>query len=249
MKETRVLVVDDEPLARARLVRMLGQVAGFSVCGEAANGTEALRQVAALEPDLLLLDIRMPAPDGVQVATRLARERAENAPAVIFCTAYDEYALPAFEAAAVDYLLKPIKQQRLEQALEKAVGLSRAQLSRLEDVAGESDRARFPVRSHKGVTLVPVGDIRCFIAEDKYVTLVHSHGEEVVDNSLKALEQEYGGQFLRVHRNALVARRYITGLEKDREGRYRVSLDGCELRPEVSRRQLPELRRLLITGH
>ena len=247
MSETRVLVVDDEPLARARMIRMVAQVSGFTVCGEAANGTEALRQALELEPDLMLLDIRMPAPDGVQVAMRLGRELNQHAPAIIFCTAYDEYALPAFDASAVDYLLKPIKQERLEQALRKATRLSKAQLSNLEE-GDEPDEAQFPVRSHKGVSLVPISDIRCFVAEDKYVTLIHCGGEEVIDNSLKALEEEFAGQFLRVHRNALVARRHITGLEKDGEGRYRVSLRDCDARPEVSRRQLPELRRILTSA-
>jgi two-component system response regulator AlgR len=248
MADTRVLVVDDEPLARARLCRMLDQIAGFAVCGEAANGTEALRLAAEQEPDLLLLDIRMPAPDGVQVAARLNQNSRGRPPAIIFCTAYDEYALPAFDAAAVDYLLKPIKQARLEQALSRATGLSRAQLSQLADLSPAEDGEQFTVRSHKGLFLVPVADIRCFIAEDKYVTMMHGGGEEIIDNTLRALEQQYADRFLRVHRRALVARRYIAALEKGGSGQYFVRLKGTDFRPEVSRRQLPELRRLL-SGH
>jgi len=224
---------------------MIAELPGYEVCGEAANGNEALQQVVAARPDVILLDIRMPPPDGVEVARHL--RQLDQPPAVIFCTAFDQYALPAFEAAAIDYLLKPVRRQRLEAALARATRPTSAQLRQLAAVA-PAEREHLAVRSHRGVALVPLDDIRCMVAEDKYVTLVHGDGEEIIDKPLQALEREYADRFLRVHRNALIAPRYLAALERVGHGRYVVRLHGTARPIEVSRRQLPELRRLLA-GH
>ncbi|MFQ3323574.1 MAG: two-component system response regulator AlgR [Pseudomonadales bacterium] len=242
MTECNVLVVDDEPLARARVKRMLADIDGVRWLGEAADGYECLSSVEALRPDVVLLDIRMPGMDGVEAAKHMAE--LETPPAVIFCTAYDEYALAAFDTAAVDYLVKPIRSERLAQALQKASRLTQLQLTQ---VAKESDSkpSNLCINSHKGMELIPVASIRCFIADQKYVTILHDKGEVLFDRPLKSLEEEFGSMFIRVHRNALVAHAHIEGLERDPTGHFNVVLKGIEIKPAVSRRHLSELREKL----
>jgi two-component system response regulator AlgR len=242
MTECNVLVVDDEPLARARIKRMLADIDGVRWLGEAADGYECLSSVEALRPDVVLLDIRMPGMDGVEAAKHMAE--LETPPAVIFCTAYDEYALAAFDTAAVDYLVKPIRSERLAQALQKASRLTQLQLTQVAKEAG-SKPSNLCINSHKGMELIPVASIRCFIADQKYVTIVHDKGEVLFDRPLKSLEEEFGSMFIRIHRNALVAHAHIEGLERDRAGHFNVVLNGIEIKPAVSRRHLSELREKL----
>lgn len=240
----KVLVVDDEAPARSRLVSMLGDIDGYSVCGEAANGSEALAVAGETRPDVVLMDIRMPGMDGLEAARNL--QLLDEPPAVIFTTAYDDYALTAFETHAVDYLLKPVRQQRLVEALANANRLTRAQLSR---VAGEDVRpgARRQICANVrgSLTLVPVEDIRYFFAEQKYVAVGMPHGEVLIEETLKSLEDEFAERFIRVHRNALAARQFIAGLEKGAGGHSLLCLNGSERRLEVSRRHLAEVRRLV----
>lgn len=240
-----VLVVDDEPLARSRLRRLVDELDGFAVIGEADNGAAGVAEVEQSRPDIVLMDIRMPGMDGLAAAARLAR--LATPPAVIFCTAYDEYALPAFEASATAYLLKPVRREQLVTALQKAVRLTQAQLMALETNTQprSTTRAHLSARSQRGVELVPLQDIRCLLAEQKYVTVVHAGGELVIDRSLKELERDHGNLLVRTHRNALVSIAHIEGLERSPEGQYRVRLADTSQRPLVSRRHLGRVRQLV----
>jgi two-component system response regulator AlgR len=243
----RVLIVDDESLARERLRRLLTEQADVECVGEAANGLEALRLIEALRPDLVLLDIRMPRMDGLETARHLVK--LEPAPAVVFVTAYGDYALQAFEAQAVDYVLKPVRAERLGQALERARRLS---LTQADAVAGSDPehRARTHISAsmHGQLRIIPVAEVLFFQADQKYVTVRHRGGEVLIEESLKALEEEFGDAFVRIHRNALVARQALEGMEGDGDGHFYVRLKGAEERLEVSRRHAPELRQLLRSG-
>jgi two-component system response regulator AlgR len=236
----KLLIVDDEPLARSRLCRLIEQQEGFEVVAEAENGQQALASLHH-QPDIILMDIRMPVMDGLTAARSIAD--SDDPPVVIFCTAYDDYALEAFEANAVDYLLKPVSRDKLRQSLDKASRLNKLQLSALTESIGEQ-RSHISAKTPRGIELVALDDVRYFRADLKYVTVFHSGGELLIDEPLKELEQEFGPRFVRVHRNALVAAAYTQGLEKTDEG-YRVKLDGIAEGPLVSRRHLPELRKLL----
>ncbi|WP_226668564.1 LytR/AlgR family response regulator transcription factor [Microbulbifer aggregans] len=241
-----VMIVDDEPLARARLARQLQAIDGCQLLGEAADGESALQQLDSLDPDLLLLDIEMPGDNGLQLAEQIANR--PNPPAIIFCTAHDEFALPAFAVAPSGYLLKPVNVEQLAQAIAQARRLSKPQLKtgaqelRTETTASQpGGRRQIKAVSRRGVQLLDVDDIRCFVAEDKYVIAHHSRGETILDESLKELESEFSGRFVRVHRNALVAVDYIAGLRKVASG-YQVQLDGTDVEPQVSRRLLGALK-------
>lgn len=237
---TRVLIVDDEAPARARLRQMLDEIPGFTVTGEAAEGSEALALCDRLKPDLVLLDIRMPGLDGLQVARHLAGW--EERPAVVFTTAYDEYAIQAFEAQAIGYLLKPVRRERLQQTLAHAARLTRAQAAELP---GSSPRTHLCIQRTRGLQLLPVADIYCFQADQKYVTAFHTGGEALLDEPLKDLEQEFGDRFLRIHRNALVAVGTLESLERMEDGSWQVRLkDGLRSLP-VSRRHVAEVKRRL----
>jgi len=240
----KILIVDDEAPARDRLARMLDEEEGCVVCGEAASGREALELSALLLPDVLLLDIRMPGMDGLEAAQHL--QSMEQPPAVIFTTAYNEYAVQAFETHAVDYLLKPVRRERLADALQHARLLSRVQVNALRDANEEPVSRRRICASVRGsLQLIEVDDIRYFQADQKYVSVVTPDSEILIEETLKALEEEFAERFVRIHRNALVARRYITGLERDDEGHGRVQLSGMASTLEVSRRHIAEIRRLV----
>lgn len=242
----KCLVVDDEPLARQRLVRLLDASVECDVCGEAGNGEQTLQEVQQLQPDLVLLDIRMPGMDGLETARHLAQ--LENPPAVVFTTAYGDHALEAFETQAVDYLLKPIHPARLQQALEKARRLSQAQLQKLQQADVGGSRTHLCARNRGNLELIPVTEIVYLQADNKYVTVRSRNRQILIEESLKSLEEEFAGGFLRIHRNALVAVASIRGLEKDAEGHCCVVLDGVDERLEVSRRLLPEVRKCIKTG-
>jgi len=208
----------------------------FEVAGEAASSAEALERIRELSPDILLLDISMPGMSGMGLA-RVLREGGAS-PAIIFCTAYQDQALNAFEVEAVDYLVKPVREERLENSLEKA----RRFLGR-EDDRGEDQYVRSTVGGK--VVLTPVHRVICMISEDKYTTVIHEKGSTVIDESLTELEQKFPVLFFRVHRNALVSRKYLRGLARTREGQTQVLLSGTDRKPEVSRRKVAALRKLL----
>jgi two-component system response regulator AlgR len=231
-----ILIIDDEAPARDRLNRMVRAISGFEVAGEACSAAQALEQISLLNPDVLLLDISMPGMDGMSLA-RVLQEGGAS-PAIIFCTAYQNQALEAFEREAVDYLVKPVRPERLEQSLEKA-----------KRYLGDSQRqtAEHFLRSTVGgkVVLTPIQRVICLVSEDKYTTVLHEVGETVIDESLTELEQRFPELFFRVHRNALVSRKHIRGLQRTSEGQTLVTLSGTERKPEVSRRNISALRKLL----
>ncbi len=239
----RCLVVDDELLARQRLSRLLARLQTVEVCGEASNGRDAVELAQRMRPDAVLLDIRMPGMDGLEAARHLGA--LEQAPAVIFTTAYGDYALEAFDAQAIDYLLKPISEERLLQALKKARRLNPGQLDELAAANDRAARTHLCARLLGNLHLVPIEDVIYLRADNKYVTVRWAGGEILIEESLKALEEEFGDRFLRIHRNALVARSAVQRLEKDEGGQCFVTFTAVGDRLEVSRRLLPDVRRCL----
>lgn len=251
-----ILIVDDEPLARQRLVRMVEKIEGFAVVAEADNAEEALVAITQYDPDIVLVDIRMPGRDGLSLAQDIAE--LEDAPAVIFCTAFDQYALDAFGTNAVGYLLKPVKAEQLLQVLEKAKKLNKiqrgaaqrsvAQQSAMQNNAppkAENQRTHIAAKTRRGVELISLEDVRYFLADHKYVTVYHRNGEHLLDDTLKELEEEFGVRFVRVHRNSLVSVKHIEALERNAQGQYQVRLADTDLRPVISRRHVSDLKELL----
>jgi two-component system response regulator AlgR len=238
----RILIVDDEKLARDRLRELLMEIGGHAVVGEAMNGAEAVEKTTELNPDVLLMDIRMPGMDGLEAAMHLMS--LETPPSVIFTTAYDQHALDAFEVNAVDYLLKPIRKDRLDKALAKAGKLSLQQLHEINQ-AQEQPLARTHISVHLrgNIRLIPVPEIIYFLADSKYVTVRTAKEEHLIEDSLVNLEREFGKVFLRIHRNALVATTYVQGIEKDANGTWQVNLKGLEKKLAVSRRHAVAVRR------
>ncbi len=239
----KVVIADDEPLARERLRSLLAEQAGITVVAEAANGTDALHACAQTQPDLVLLDIAMPGVDGLEVARHLAQ--FEPRPAVVFCTAYDAHALSAFEAAAVDYLMKPIRAERLDAALARARTV----------IAGRAIAAPAPVtqarrvlcaRLRGSLRLVPVQDIVYLQAEEKYVVVHHKRGQDLVEESLRSLEDEFGERFIRIHRNCLVAREQLQEVRRTPAGQVQAVLRDVPELLEVSRRCVANLKVELV---
>ena len=243
----KVLIADDEPLARSRLRELLAEIGGYQIVGEAANGKDALQQGVQVQPDLILMDIRMPAMDGLEAAMHLSA--LEQPPAIIFTTAFGDHALAAFETHAVDYLLKPIRKERLENALHKLQQLNRVQLAALNQTKGETHdsraRTHLSVLNRGNLQLVPVAAIRYFKADQKYVTVGFDTGQVLIEESLKDLEEEFSERFFRIHRNALAAAAYVSGLVKGHQGDWLLTLHGVEDQLEISRRHLPEVRKRL----
>jgi two-component system response regulator AlgR len=240
----KVLIVDDEQLARDRLARMVTGFADYEVVGEAANGIDAVQQAAALQPEVVLLDIRMPGMDGLEAARHFVE--IEEPPAVIFCTAYEEHAVEAFDLQAVGYLLKPVRKENLEGALGKAQRVNKAQLAALADDANPR-RSHISARTRRGIELIPVDEVRYFQADQKYVTVRHCEGEIIVDETLRDLEDEFGNQFVRVHRNALVAVRHIVGLDRSSDGHYQIRLKDVDESLDISRRHIAGVRKFVKT--
>ena len=235
----RILSVDDEQPARERLRSLLSEMADAEVVGEAANAREALGAAHDLAPDVVLLDVRMPGMDGLQAARHL--NVLEEPPAVIFTTAYDQYAVEAFEAQAVGYLLKPVRSEQLAAALARAGRLTRVQLQKLA-AAGEARRSHIAARRREGVRLIPIEEVQYFLADQKYTTVRHVGGEDLIEDSLRLLESEFGTAFVRIHRNALVGVRHLERIERNAEGQYFVRLRGSEAPLPVSRRMAGELK-------
>ncbi|WP_426690638.1 LytR/AlgR family response regulator transcription factor [Rhodanobacter ginsengiterrae] len=231
---TRVLIVDDEPLARARLAGLLGECHDVQIVGNVADGEAALAAIGELQPDVLLLDINMPGMDGVSLAQRLA---GRARPQVIFCTAYEAHALKAFELGAADYLLKPVRLERLRDALQRAQ-------RRLADAPREPV-AWLHGRLRGEQVRIALDEVTCLLADEKYVVVHHRRGELLIEESLRQLEEAYPDQLIRLHRNCLVPPTRLLGLKTLADGRVLARLDGTELAPEISRRNLPALRKLL----
>lgn len=240
----KVLIVDDEQLARDRIRRMIDEVSDYDVVGEAGHGMEAIEACQRAHPDIVLLDIRMPGMDGLEAARHLAE--MEEPPAVVFCTAYEEHAIEAFNVQAVGYLLKPVRRDDLMKVLRGAKRTNRVQVAALMAEEGEH-RSHISARTRRGIELIPVDEVRFFQADQKYVTVRHGDGELLIDETLRELEDEFADRFVRVHRNALVASRYIEGLERDADGHFQIRLRGVEDRVDVSRRHLSAVRKFIQT--
>ena len=262
MNRLRILIVDDEALARQRLRTLLQDCKALMpqcsllIAGEAANATEALEQLRRSPVDLALLDIHMPGADGLKLAQALRQMgqagQEGQAPAIVFVTAHATHALQAFDLEAVDYLTKPVRVERLHAALQKVerlVATSRA-LTATDDSVAEADLL---IQERGRLLRVPLADVLYFKAELKYLTVRTATASYLLDGSLGELEEKYAAQFLRVHRNALVAKRAVRELTKqaaaadaDAES-WSLRLDGIDELLLVSRRQIPAVRELIAT--
>lgn len=257
----RILVVDDEAPARERLRMLLADIAAecpHELLGEAADGASAMEAVLTLAPDIVLLDVHMPGMNGLEFAAQL--RTARPAVAVIFISAHEEFALKAFEVQALDYLLKPVRAARLAEAIQRASSLRRPAVAEPASAPVPSERRKnFPVQERGRFLLVPVTDVLYLKAELKYLTLRTASAEYLIEESLQAVEVEFGDVFVRVHRNALVARAAILGVERspglagesgagesERAGEaWQVILHGLDERLPVSRRQWGTLKELI----
>jgi two-component system response regulator AlgR len=244
----RVVIVDDELPARDRLRELLEDCRAEQahvVAGEAANGVEGLQVAASTQADVVFADIHMPEMSGIEFARHL--QVLERPPAVIFVTAHDQYAVKAFEVNAVDYLTKPVRVARLLAALKKAAAGARFAPGVLESI-DQGPRRHFSVAERGRVVLVPVSEVIYLRAELKYVTLRTRTREHLVEESLSQVEQEFGGMFVRIHRNCLVARRLVRGFERGNETEgdegWSVVLEGTEEKLPVSRRQWAQVKSL-----
>jgi two-component system response regulator AlgR len=243
----KVFIADDEEPARERLKELLGDIAEelpTTVVGEARNGLETVERLPQSGAELLLLDIQMPGMGGLEVARHLAT--LADPPTVVFVTAHDRHAVEAFELNALDYLLKPVRAERLAAALRKAAAPTRDQLAK----AAQDAREYLSVAERNRIVLVPVREIIFLRAEQKYVTLRTRNREHLIEEPLVTLEREFAATFVRIHRNCLVARAAIRGFERggggaDEEAHWVVVLDGLEEKLPVSRRQWPTLRELV----
>lgn len=234
-----IVVVDDEALAAERLAGFLAEMTDCHVLATAATAEQAFSLAQTRMPDLLLLDIAMPGESGLDLAKRL--QELPNPPLVVFCTAFDQHAVAAFEAQAVDYLLKPVRRERLRESIERVLRLKRTPVG--------DDGRDFVAASFGGIIRrIALEDILYLHADDKYTIVHHRGGEHVLDQSLKDLEQQYPTRLLRIHRNCLVNRAQLAELRRDGEGRIWAVLKDSPAPLEVSRRCAGELKDWL-KGH
>lgn len=243
-----ILIVDDENLGRARLVRLVTDL-GYTELYEASNAAEAWEIIQTTDPEVVLLDIEMPGENGIELANKISA--LDQPPAIIFTTAYDQYALDAFNTIASGYCLKPVQKEQLQAALKKAGTATKLihnsmQQTQTADEA-PAKRQNITSKGHRGVDLIPINDIRIFMADQKYVQVISTHGLALIDETLKDLEEEFATQFIRIHRNALISVKYIKGLERDGKGHYIVKLEGVEEKPLVSRRYTAKIKQLLAS--
>ncbi|MDQ3289082.1 MAG: LytTR family DNA-binding domain-containing protein [Pseudomonadota bacterium] len=239
----KVVIADDEPLARDRLRALLSAINGVEVVAEASDGRTALHACAEHSPDLVVLDIAMPGIDGLETARHLAA--FEPRPAVVFCTAYDAHALSAFDAEAIDYLVKPVRPERLAAALERVRTFAAGRERAATVAGGDQRRSHLCARLRGSLRLIPIEEVHYLHAEEKYVIVHHARGEDLIEESLKSLEDEFGERFIRIHRNCLVARHEIAELRRCPDGHVQLVLLHVGQPLEVSRRCVPGLRDVL----
>ena len=232
-----ILIADDEAPARNRLRDLLRDIANVHIVAEAKNGKEAIDLALETKPDLLLLDIRMPVMDGIEAAQHA--QKLEPKPHIIFTTAFDAYAIKAFDLNAIDYLLKPIRLERLQAAFDKAHALQPKQLASLKPF--QKTRTHLSIHERGRVLLVPIETIIYLRAELKYITVRTNEREYLIEESLTHLEVEFGERFIRLHRNCLVAPSFIAGYEKrlnaENEQQWVALLKGSPETVAISRRQ------------
>ena len=251
--DLRIYIADDEAPARARLKELLSDIRGeiaSTVVGESASGLEVIERLPGSAAQVLLLDIQMPGMGGIELARHLCA--LESAPAVIFVTAHDRHAVEAFELNALDYLMKPVRAERLAAALKKVLASGATPRERLERAAG-GPREFFSVAERTRIVLVPVAEVLYLKAELKYVTLRTRVGEHLIEEPLVSIEREFANRFVRVHRNCLVARGAIRGFERiaggdEEEPHWSVVLEGLAERLPVSRRLWPAVKGVLPEG-
>ena len=259
-----ILIVDDEPLARSRMRDLLADLAPefpHRIVGEAPNAPEALARIESLQPQIILLDIQMPGMSGIELARHVSArahsaESPRRMPMIVFVTAYDEFAVDAFEVRAIDYLLKPVRAERLAQALRRALGRMPDEHARqIDELASgtQTRRRHLSVHERGRVLLVPIEEVVYLKAELKYITVRTREREHLIEESLTALEEEFSDRFVRIHRNALVARPAIAGFERvqpqgEGEGGdpyWQVVLRDISERLPVSRRQWSIVKNLV----
>jgi two-component system response regulator AlgR len=257
----KIFIVDDEAPARVRMTTLLGDIAAIApheLVGQAENAQQALDGIATSGAQLVLLDVQMPGMTGLELASHLIKQ--DNPPAIVFVTAFDEYALQAFDVHALDYLLKPVRAQRLAQTLQRVQALHVSNTEVQQKLAAtaqamHSKRQNFSVQERGRVLLVPVNEVLYLRAEQKYVSVRTKSREYLIEESLISIEEEMKERFVRVHRNALVARHAILGVEKGvaqdaEEGDkgqevWQVILRDIAERLPISRRQWPVIKALV----
>lgn len=232
----KVLIVDDEPLARARISRLLSEHSNYTVIGDACNGEQAIEYCKQLQPDVVLLDINMPKLNGLEVAATL--KQLTIPPAIVFLTAHPEHALEAFQLCADGYLVKPVSESSLNQTLSQLSKLNRTQLS---------DSAKSYISYQLGGVLrrVNIENVICCIAEQKYTRVVFEGGEAIIEQSLKQLERTFPLQLLRIHRNTLVNKQHIYSLNSRQPGGHTLIMNQLEEPLSVSRRELKAVKAAL----
>lgn len=227
----RVLIVDDEPPAVERLSSLVGNFADCRVVGCESRSERVLERCRRLRPDTVLLDVEMPGASGLELASAI--HELDPVPAVIFITAHDQYAVEAFDVEAVDYVVKPVREARLRQALDRVAS------------ARGLEQTRISARIGDRIVRIALDEVRAFTAEDK-CTLVHAVTvQAVMDEPLKSIEAEFGDRFVRIHRNALASRYHLKSLLTDRADVTRVEIEGIDLQPEVSRRNYTLIKKML----
>ncbi len=237
-----ILITDDEPLARQRLERFL-QDLGEKQIHQAQHGLQAIEYCQNNLVDIIFLDIRMPAMDGLETAQHLCQ--LPNPPAIVFVSAYDEYALKAFSVNAIDYLMKPVNSEQIHNALKKAKRMNAQVIQQLRSESNHHHRQHISTQFRGEIQLIPIKDIYYFQADQKYVNVCHKNGECLIEEPLKSLEEEFSKQFIRIHRNALINKYFISGLSKNDMGRLTIVLKECHTQLEISRRHVSEIRALV----
>ncbi len=231
----KYLIVDDEPLARKRLQQLLQTLQPGCKIIEAENGKQAIEQIAKTNVDMVFMDIRMPVMDGIEAAQHLSR--LSMPPAIIFTTAYNEFAIKAFETQAIAYLLKPVSAQKLQQALQKANKVNIVQAKQLNP---KTQLQHLASKVGDKIKLIDINDVIYITSEEKYLWVIHQQGKDLIDDTIKNLQEELKEDFIRVHRNALVAKKAILALVKKNGKNYLELQKGHKV--EVSRRMLADVK-------